>query len=243
MWCRACDTEPGCHLVLVAQAEQGCCRDSALRAEWSHPVLLDQLGSARAATEGTGRQVMYQADFWIVWHLSVRKPKWICRSQRKSHLPHYWAAFCSCCTSQLYSPTGIYCSFLIWCFNIQFPRLPVVVPVDSLSRAAALTCVPLPLPVGVRHLRGSVSLRSSFTCPPLLSAKREELLWKHSKGKCHHKVTRVLPFPQHSCEPDIKTLEQAWTGSGLFRRYQNLGRALYLCLSQVLCKTPCSKAK
>lgn len=56
-----------------------------------------------------------------------------------------------------------------------FLWFPVLIP------QLLLLVSPLPLPVGVRPLRGNVSLRSSFTYPPPLSAKREELLWKHSK--------------------------------------------------------------
>lgn len=202
----ACDTEPGCHLVPVAQAEQGLGCESRLASAWAAgPAALPGLlvpAALPLKAEGEAGHV----SSWLldsVASLFARKPKWICRFQRKCHLSHYWAAFCSCSTPQLYSPAGIYCSFSIWCFNPQFPCW---FPFQSCCSHLGLPCLCL-------WSETLASLRSSFTCPLLLSAKGEKLLWKHSKWKYSHRVAQVLPFPPCSCEPDIKHL--SWHAGAL----------------------------
>lgn len=181
---------------------------------WTRWALPGLLVPAAIATEGRGRQVMYQADFWIVWHLCLLESPNGFADPKENAI---------CLVTELHSVPALPPSYILQQgFIVPFQSdvlisnspvllwLPLLIPFPELL---LLPVSPLPLPVGVRHLRGSVSLRSSFTCPPLLSAKREELLWKQSKGKYCHKVAQVLPLPQCSCEPDIK--HQSWCAQAL----------------------------
>ena len=81
------------------------------RAKWALP---DLPAPAAIATEGRGRQVMYQADFWIAWGLFLsespnefadHKENAVCLITELQSVPSL--------PPRLYSSPGIYCSFSI----------------------------------------------------------------------------------------------------------------------------------
>lgn len=125
---------------------------------------------------------MYQADFWIVWHLCLLESPDGFADPKENAI---------CLITELHSVPALPPSYIpqqgfIVSFQSDvlisnspvFLWLPLLIPFPELLLSFVS---PLPLPVGVRDLRGETlpSLRSSFTCSP--PAKGEELLWKHSK--------------------------------------------------------------
>lgn len=138
---------------------------------------------------------MYQSDFWMVWHLCLLESPNGFADPKENAI---------CLITELHSvPTlpPIYIPQQGFIVPFQFDVLisnspiflwfPLLIPFLEML---LLLVSSLPFPVEVRHLRGSVSLRSSFTYPPLLSTKREELFWKHSKRKsCHKDAQRSCP--------------------------------------------------
>lgn len=142
---------------------------------------------------------MYQADFWMVWHLCLLESPNGFADPKENAI---------CLITELHSvptlpPIYIPQQGFIVPFQIDvlisnspiFLWFPLLIPFLEML---LLLVSSLPFPVEVRHLRGSISLRSSFTTPAIYQ-KRGTVLETQQTKILSQRCTKVLPFPQHSC--------------------------------------------